>query len=138
MADKDDGLTHLLKFFEFMIAFRLKENIPYRQRFVHDQDLRIDIDRHRKGKTHKHTAGIGLHRLVDIFADIRKFQNRIQLLIDFFLRKSDHGSVQIDIFNPIILIIKACSQFQQRRNTSIDGHAASAGVQNACNDFQDC
>ena len=58
-------------------------------------------------QTDKHTAGIGFHRLVHIFTDIGKFQNRIQLLINLLLAESNHGAIQINIFNAVILHIEA-------------------------------
>ena len=72
MADEDDGLAHLLKFFKFVITFCLEENVSHRQSLVYDQDLRLNVDSHRKCQTHEHTAGISLARLVHIVTDVRK------------------------------------------------------------------
>ena len=137
MADKDNGLAHLLKFLELMIAFRLEKDVSHRQSLIHDQNLRIDIDRHRKSKAHEHTTRICLHRLIDVLSDIRKFQNRVQLLIDLLLCKADHSAVQIDILNSVIFIIKTGTKLQQSRNPAIHGHTPSAGVQDTCDDLQD-
>ena len=72
MADKNDGLSHLLELLKLVIALCLKENISYRQRFIHNQYLRIDIDGQRKSQPYKHTAGIGFDWLMYIIPNICK------------------------------------------------------------------
>ena len=72
MAYKKNGLSHLFKFFKFMVAFCLEENVTYRQSLVHDQDFRVNINSHCKSQPHEHTAGIGLCRLINIISNIRK------------------------------------------------------------------
>ena len=72
MTDEHNGLAHLLEFFEFMITFCLEKYVTDTQSLIHDQDLRINIDRNSKSQTHEHTAGISLHRLIDVISDIRK------------------------------------------------------------------
>ena len=72
MTDEHNGLAHLLEFFEFMITFCLEKYVTDTQSLIHDQDLRLDIDGHRKGQPDEHTAGISLHRLIDVISDIRK------------------------------------------------------------------
>ena len=120
-----------------MIAFCLEKYITNRQCLIYNQDLRIDIDGNCKGKTYKHTAGIGFHRLMDIISDICKSKDIIQLCVDLFLRKADHGTVQIHILKPGIFHIKTGSQFQKGRNTSIDLHFPCGRCQHSCDDLKD-
>src|SRR5699024_8780100 len=93
VADKKDGLSLGLKLFKFVVAFGLEEHIPHTQGLIHNEDLRIDIDSHRKSQPHKHTAGVHFHRLVDIIADICKSKDILEARIDLFFGKSDHGTV---------------------------------------------
>jgi len=72
MTDEHNGLAHFLEFFEFVITFSLEKYIADTQCFVHNQDLRLDVNGHSKSQTDEHTAGIGLHRLIDIIPDICK------------------------------------------------------------------
>ena len=137
MADEDDCLAHLFKLFKFMIAFRLKKDVPYGQRFIHDQNFRIDIDCHRESQAHKHTAGIGFYRLIHIVPDICKLQDRLQFLVNLLLAETDHGAVQVDILDPVIFTVKSGAQLQQRGNTSIDLHVSSGRIQNTRYDLQD-
>ena len=85
MADKQNGLAQLLELFKFMITFCLEEYVSNLKCLSHEQDLWINIDSHCKCKTYKHTAGIGLHRLMDKFADISKIQDCLQSVIDLLL-----------------------------------------------------
>ena len=85
MADKQNGLAQLLELFKFMITLCLEEHVSHRQSLIYNKDLRVNVDGHGKSQPHKHTAGIGLHRLMDKFADISKIQNGLQSVIDLLL-----------------------------------------------------
>ena len=124
MTDKEDRLSLFLEFFKFVVALRLEKHISHGKRLVHDQDLRIDVDGHREGQTHEHTAGIGFHGLVHIVSDVREIQDVLQLFIDLLLRKADHGAVQINIFNAVIFIIKARAKLQQGGDAPVHLHGA--------------
>ena len=95
-----------------MVTLCLEEDIPYRKCFIHNENLRIDIDGHCKRKTNKHTAGISFHRLIYILADICKIQNRLQFFIDLFFCEAYHGTVQVYILYAIIFHIEAGAQLQ--------------------------
>ena len=58
----------------------------------------INDDGHGKSQPHKHTAGISLHRLIHIFTDISKFQNRIQLLLNLLFGQM---KTMLDRANPL-------------------------------------
>ena len=85
MGDKEHGLPLLLELIELVVALRLKEDVSHRERLIHDQNLRLDVDRHGEGEPHEHTRGIRLDRLIDIFPDVGKIQNRVDLLRDLLL-----------------------------------------------------
>ena len=67
-----NGRAFLLQLIHPMIAFCLKEDIADRKRLIDNQNLRINRDIQRKGQAHKHSAGVGLHRLVHEVSDIGK------------------------------------------------------------------
>ena len=136
MADKHDGLSHLLEFLELMVALCLKEHIPHGKRLVHNQDFRLNIDGDRKSQPHEHTAGIGLHRLVHIIPDIGKFQDFRQLGIDFPVRKAHHGTVEVHIFDAVIFHVKTGAQLQKRRNPPRHMGLPCGGIKHPGDDFQ--
>ena len=119
-----------------MIAFCLKKYVSYREGLVHNQYFRINIDRHRKGKPDKHTAGVSFYRLIDIISDIRKVQNAFQLSINFLLGKTDHCPVQVNVLNAVVFHIEAGTQFQQCRNPAVYFHVSRSGIQDTGNNFQ--
>ena len=72
VAYKKDRLSLFLEFLELMVAFGLKKYVSYGKSLIYYQNFRINIDCHSKRKAHKHTAGIGLYRLMDKISDICK------------------------------------------------------------------
>ena len=138
MTYKKDGPSHLLEFFKLTITICLKKDISYRKCLIYDQDLRINVDRHGKSQTDKHTTGICLDRLMNKITDVRKIQNILQACIYLLSGKSHHGSIEIDIFNSGIFHIKSGSKFQKRRNTSIYHNFAAGWIQYTGDDLKNC
>ena len=62
-----------------------KESISDGQRFVYNQDIRVNMGNYGEGKTYRHAAGVTLDGLVDEFANIRESDDVIVLGVDFFL-----------------------------------------------------
>ena len=119
MAHNEDRTPLRLELLKLMEAFRLKEHISDGESFIDDQYFRIDIDRDCKSQPHKHTAGIGLYRLVDKIPDIGKSQYVVQPPVDLFFRETDHRPVQIDILQTGVLSVKSRAQFQKSADPSI-------------------
>ena len=136
MAHKNNCLSQLFKLFKLMIALRLKKHISYGKRLINDQNFRLNIDCHGKGQPHEHTAGIRLYRLVHIISDIRKLQDIRELFVDFLLGKAHHRTVQIHIFDSVILLIKTGAQLQQCRNSAVHPHLSRGRRQYAGDDLQ--
>ena len=135
MGDKEHGLPLLLELIELVVALRLKEDVSHGEGLIHDQNLRLDVDRHGEGEPHEHTRGIRLDRLIDIFPDVGKIQNRVDLLRDLLLREADHRAVQIDILNPIVLHVEARAELEERRNPAADLHVAARRIEDAGDDL---
>ena len=127
MADKDDRLALRLEILELFITFCLEKHVSDRQRLIDNEDLRINVDRHRKRQTHKHTAGIRLARLVYKFADIRKFQNIVQSCIHLLPGESHHHAVEIYVFDAGVFHVKARAKLQQRRDSPVNLDLTACG-----------
>ena len=95
MADEENGFSHFLEFLKFVIALGLEKYIADGKRLVHNQNLRVNIDGHRKCQPHKHSAGIALYRLVDKLPDIRKIQNILKSLVDLLLGNGKRGKLDL-------------------------------------------
>ena len=137
MGYEEDGLALLLEVFKLLEALGLEEYITYRQRFIDDQDLRVDIDGYRESKANQHTGRIGLHRLVDEVTDVCKGEDIVKSLVDLFLGKSTHGSIQVDILDSCVLGIEAGTQFQKSRDSAFDLNLTAGRIQDSGDDLQD-
>ena len=137
MANEKNCFSHFLELFEFTVTFCLEENITHRKSFIHDQNLRININGNSKSQSYKHTAWICFHRLIYKITDIGKIQNRLQLGINFLPGKANHTSIQIHILNPGILHIKAGSQLQKSRYPAIYRHISTSRRKHPCNNLKD-
>ena len=136
MADKKDGFSHFFKIFKFLIAFRLKEYVSYRQRLIDNQYFRVNVNRYRKCQPYKHTTGICLDRLMHKVTDICKIKNILHLCINLFPGKTNHGSIKVDILNSGIFHIEACAQLQQCRNSSINLYMTTGWIQDSGNNLK--
>ena len=47
-------------------------DVAHGQRFVHQQNLGIHVNRHRERQAHSHAARVCLYRLIDKIADLRE------------------------------------------------------------------
>ena len=137
VAYEQNGLTHFLELLEFSVTFCLEKYITYGKRLINDQDLRIDIDGHRKSQTHEHTTGVCFYRLMDKLSNICKIQDRLQLGINLLSGKTDHTSVEIYILKSGIFSVKSCSKLQKSGNPSIYGNFSTCRRKYACDDLQD-
>ena len=138
VADEQDRLALGTEFFKFMIAFCLKENIPDGQGLIDNQDFRVDVNGHGKCQAHEHTARVGLYRLVDKLADIRKGENAVHPLLNFLLRESHHSPVQVDVFDPCIFHIEAGTQLKQSGNAPVGRHGPFRRGKHTGDNLQDC
>ena len=59
-----------------------KYKIAHGQRFIHQQNFRVDVDGDSEGQSHDHAAGISLDRLVDKIADLSELLNVPVPLVD--------------------------------------------------------
>ena len=69
VRDEQDGDAARAQLVHLAHAALAEVDVADRQRFVHQQDLGIDVDRHGERQAHHHAARIGLDRLIDEVAD---------------------------------------------------------------------
>ena len=122
VCNHQDGRALFADLLHPAVAFGLEEYISYRQSLIYDQNFRIYVDRKSKGQTDKHTAGIGLYRLIDKISDFSKIQNILKLSFHFLPGKPHHSAVHIYIFNSRIIHIKTGSQLQKGGNLAVYIH----------------
>ncbi len=113
-----------------------KIDISDSERFVYQQDLRIEMDRDRKRQAHNHTARIGLDGLIDEVADLGEVLDLADSLIHLFAGETQDGAVEVDILTAGELGIETRSELEQCRHTAIDRCAAGGGLEDACAHLQ--
>ncbi len=127
------ALTHGL---QTRIALALEGLVADRQRLVDHQDVRIHVDRHGKRQAHVHAAGIGLHRLLDEFADVGEGGDGIEARLDLRAGQSEHGAVEEDVFPSGELRVEARAELQQGGDAPVHLDPAAARRQRAADDLQ--
>ena len=60
MRNQDDRCAFLAQGVQPLVAFLAEEDIPDRQGFIDQQNIRIHPGRDREGQPHEHSAGIQL------------------------------------------------------------------------------
>jgi hypothetical protein len=96
----------------------------------------IHIDGYGKREPHHHAARIGLHRLVDEFADFGEVLDILVALVDLPGAEAQDGSVQIDVVVAGEFGIESGAEFQQGRNAPVDRERTAGRLQNAGHHLQ--
>ncbi len=65
--------------------------------FVDEQDLRVDVDRHREAESDVHAARVDLHRLVDEVTDAAELDDVVHRVGHVLPGESEHGAVEEDV-----------------------------------------
>ena len=135
MGYHEDRSSSLFDLLHFPVTFCLEKYVSDGQGLIYDQDLRLHVNVECKRQADEHTAGVGLYRLIDKIADIRKIQNILQLFIHLFPGIPHHGAVHIDIFNSGVVHIKPGSKLQKRGDLSLHVHLACGRCEDTGNDL---
>ena len=75
-------------------------DISHRERFVHQKDFGIEMDRDCEGKANNHTAGVGFDRLVNEVADFGEGLDVGKPAVHILGGKTEDRSIEIDIVRP--------------------------------------
>ncbi len=138
VGDEKDGDAALPEFVHLAHAALAKINVAHSQSFVHEQNFRVHVDGDRERQPHHHAAGVGLDRLIDKVADLRKRRDVLVALVDLARREPQDRTVQINVVPPAELRVESGAQLQQRGNPSVDIHSAGSGMQNPGHHLQQC
>ena len=136
VRDEEHGDFALAQFFEFADAAVGEDGIADGQRFVNDQNVRIDMDCGGKCQPHIHAARIFLDRAVHEFADFRKRFDEGRLA-RFRARPMPMISPLMKTFSrPREFGVEARAEFQQRRDAPARHNPSRGGLQDAADDLQ--
>nr|WP_315729194.1 MULTISPECIES: hypothetical protein [unclassified Bradyrhizobium] len=123
MRDEDLGdISHRLP--HVADAFLLEEDVADAQRLIDQQHLRLETGGGGERQTDDHAAGIGLGRLVDEIADVRKRGDFVEFRVGLPPAHTADGRIQIDVLTPRKVRIEAAAKLEHGGNAADDGDLA--------------
>ena len=120
----------------FSKALLLKLGISHREHFIHDQNLRLHVGGHRKGKTHIHAAGVSFHGSIEKLLDLGKGHDFIEPLPNLSTAHPKNGSIEKDVLASGQFRVKASPHLQQAGHTAIYFNSTRGGFGNAADYFK--
>ena len=136
VADEQQGRAVVEHALDALVAGELKARVADGQRFVEDEDLRLDRRRHGEGEAHVHAARVDLHRLIDELADVGEARDRVEARADLVLGEAEQRAVEIDVLAAAELGVEAGAELEQRRDAAAHLDAAGARRQRAGDELQ--
>src|SRR5687768_247588 len=137
VADEHDRRAARLHLADAQEALMLEDGIANGKRFVHEEDVRIDVDRGGKRQPHEHPARIELDRLVDELADGGEALDLGQTAADFRDGQSDHRAEHLDVLAAGEFGVKTGAELQQRRDASSHGDPSARLPDDPRDDLQE-
>ncbi len=122
MTDQNRGVSFIDNLFHAIEAFLLEHRISYRQHFVENDNLRIQVGRDRKGQSNIHPAGVIFHWNIDELLQSGEFHDLIEPFAHFFSGKPKHGSVQVNVIPTGKFGMKTGPNFQETRQAPVHFH----------------
>ena len=80
MGDQQKCPALVAQAVELVEALLLESRIADREYLVHEQDVGVDLDHHRKGEPHVHAGRVVLQLEVDEFLELREFDDPLEAL----------------------------------------------------------
>ena len=80
VGHEQDRAALALESLELVEALLLEAGVPDRQHLVDQQDLRVDLDRHREGEAHVHPRGVVLQAHVEEVLELREGDDVVEAL----------------------------------------------------------
>src|SRR5688572_28535222 len=136
MRHQENRLSAAFELAELVEALVREARIPNRKHLVDQKDIRVDVNRDGEPEPHVHAGRVRLHRSVDEFLQLRKLDDLVESPGNLALGEAEHDAVDKNIFTPGYLRVKACAQFDERRDSACDLHRARRGLGDARNELE--
>jgi hypothetical protein len=118
MRDEQDRLAAALELGELVEALVGESLVADRQDFVHEQDVRIDVDRHRETEPHVHARRIGLDRRVDELLQLGELDDLVEALRHPRAWSTEHDPVDENVLAAGDLRMEPGAELDQRGNAA--------------------
>src|SRR5262249_12892122 len=128
VADEQYGESLSGNALHLLQTLLLERRIPDGQHFVQDEDLRLQMGRHREGQTDVHATGVALHGRVQEFVNLRKVYDGVEFAPDLLPAHAEDGAVEKNVFPARQLGVEARADFEQAGDAAVDFDAARGGL----------
>src|SRR6266700_98237 len=133
VQNRDAGFPHVP---DSIHALFLKHQVSHRQHLVQDQHLGPQIGCDREAEARLHAARVMLELGVDELLELRESHDLVEQCIDLRPAHAEKRAVEVDIFAPGQVRVKAGADLEQRANASADGRGASSRSRDSGQDLE--
>ena len=126
LADHVDGVGHeqdraalALEPLDALEALALERLVADGEHLVDEQDLGVDVDRHRESEPRRHTRRVVLHLVVDEVLDLGERDDLVEDPVDLLTGESEDRRVQVDVLAPGEVAVEARAELEQRGDAAV-------------------
>ena len=113
VADEDDGAALSCHVLHLAQALLLELGVAHRQHLIHEQNLRLQVRRHRESQADLHAAGVALDRGIDELLDTREVHDLVELGGDLPAAHPENRAVEVDVLAAGQLRVEAGAGLQE-------------------------
>ena len=120
MRDEDDRAPGLAQVLHAAETAPLELGVADGEHLVDEQDLRLEVRRHREGEPHGHPARVALHGRVDEPLDAGELDDLVELALDLPPLHPEDRAVQEDVLAAGELGMEAGADLEQAADATAD------------------
>jgi hypothetical protein len=98
------------------------------QDLVDQQDLRLEVRRHREAQPHPHAAGVALDLRVDELAHAGEIDDLVELRVGFLLAHAEDRAAQVDVLAAGQLLVESRPHLQEAGHPSVQHGPPPGGL----------
>ena len=119
VGDEEDRAALALEPLDALDALALEGFVAHRQHLVDQQDVGVDVDRHREAEANVHARRVVAHLHVDELLELCECDDLVEHVVGLAFRQSQDRRIHVDVLATGQLVVEAGTELEQR------GHAAA-------------
>jgi hypothetical protein len=131
--NRSAGPSHIIHLTE---TFLLKVRVADRKHFINDQDFRIQVRGHGKGKPQIHPARVVFDGRIEESLDFSERNNFVKSLVDLAMPHSQDCAIQVHILTAAQIGMKPRADFKQARNPAVQLNTSAGWLDDSRKDFE--
>jgi hypothetical protein len=129
MGDEQDRATFALELLDAFEALALERLVTDGEHLVDEEDVGVDVHRHREPEPDVHARRVVAHLHVDELLELRERHDLVEHTRDVALREAEDRCIHEDVLAPGELGMEARAQLEQRRQPAARDDLAVVGLQ---------